>query len=228
MPLPPSRRVTQLGAGLWARMRAGVSGLPAVILVLLVLCAMPEVLLSGADLGLWGEAQWRGLAYGWGGFWPGLLHDWRPNFSGQPALMFLSYGFLHGGLIHVTVNMISLVSLGRAVVERVGSGRFLLIYAAALLGGGLGFGVLANTVQPMVGASGALFGLAGAMVAFGLYDRLGAGETLWPVVKVLVWLVVLNLILWFAMSGSLAWQTHLGGFFAGALVAWFMAGREAA
>jgi rhomboid protease GluP len=47
------------------------------------------------------------------------------------------------------------------------------------------------------------------------------------VVKVLIWLVVLNLILWFAMSGSLAWQTHLGGFLAGALVAWFMAGREA-
>lgn len=205
-----------------------LSAVPVTVLVLVVLCALPEIVVSGADFGLWGGTQWRGLAYGWGGFWPGLLHDWRPNYSGQALVMFASYGFLHGGPVHLVVNMISLVSLGRAVVDRAGQGRFLMIYGAALLGGGLGFGVLANTVQPMVGASGALFGLAGALVASGLRDRLQLGETLWPVARVLIWLVALNLILWVATSGSLAWQTHLGGFLAGAALAWALEAWEQA
>ncbi|MGV8988703.1 MAG: rhomboid family intramembrane serine protease [Cypionkella sp.] len=218
MPQPPTRR--------FALLQAWFLTIPPVILGLVVLCALPEIVLSGADFGLWGGTQWRGVAYGLGGFWPGLLHDWRPNFSGQAAVMFFSYGFLHGGLMHLAVNMISLVSLGGAVVDRVGQGRFLAIYGAALLGGGLGFGLLANTAQPMVGASGALFGLAGALVAWGLRDRYRAGETLWPVAKVLIWLVALNLILWVAMAGSLAWQTHLGGFLAGAALAWGLAHWE--
>ena len=199
--------------------------LPAVVLGLLVLCVLPELVLSAADYGLlaafWpNTAHWRMMAYGWGGFWPGLLHDWRPNFPGQAWVMFASYGFLHGGLVHLTVNMISLVSLGRAVVDRVGPGRFLMIYGGAILGGGLGFGLLANTVQPMVGASGALFGLVGALVVWGVAERRRLGQTLWPVARVMAWLIGLNVILWTVTGGQLAWQTHLGGFLAGAVLGW--------
>lgn len=215
-----ARLPTRFLARLMPGVRRQLSDIPVVILVLVVLCVVPEALLSGADFKLWGGAHWRGIAYGLGGFWPGLLHDWRPNYRGQALVMFASYGFLHGGPVHLVVNMMSLVSLGRAVVERAGPGRFLMIYGAALLGGGLGFGVLANTVQPMVGASGALFGLVGALVAWGLRERLEVGETLWPVARALIWLVALNLILWVATAGSLAWQTHLGGFLAGAALAW--------
>lgn len=187
---------------------------------LMILCVLPELILSGADYGLWGRTQWRGIVYGWGGFWPGLLHDWQPNFPGQALAMFVTYGFLHGGLVHLGVNMASLVSLGRAVEARVGQSRFLAIYAAALVGGGLGFGILANTAQPMVGASGALFGLAGAVIVWATADRLRLHATLWPVVRGLTWLVALNVILWVATGGLLAWQTHLGGFVVGALAGW--------
>jgi rhomboid protease GluP len=192
---------------------------PPVLWVILLLCLLPELVLQGADFGLWGTAQWRGLAYAWGGFWPGLLHDWRPNYRLQPWAMFLTYGFLHAGSVHVLVNMISLVSLGRVAIDRVGQGGFLLLYAGAMLGGGLGFGLLANATTPMVGASGALFGLAGALIAWAVSDRRRAALTLWPVLRAVVWLVALNVILWLATGGMLAWQTHLGGFLAGAAMA---------
>ena len=39
--------------------------------------------------------------------------------------------------------------------------------------------------------------------------------------RALIWLVALNVILWLATGGQLAWQTHLGGFLAGAVLAWF-------
>lgn len=196
--------------------------LPPAIWALLALCILPELILQGADLGLWGTSGWRSLTYAWFGFWPGLLHDWRPNYAAQPWAMFVTYGFVHGGLVHLVVNMMTLVSLGRAVVDRVGQRQFLLIYIAALLGGGIGFGLLTNTVVPMVGASGALFGLVGAVIVWAMTDRLREDLPLWPVARALIWLVVLNLLLWFATGGQLAWQTHLGGGVAGAVLGMVM------
>jgi membrane associated rhomboid family serine protease len=192
--------------------------LSLVLWILLALCILPELVLQGSDLGLWGNPSWRGLAYAGFGFWPGLLHDWRPNYAAQPWAMFLTYGFLHGGLVHLVVNMMTLVSLGSVVTDRVGQRRFLLIYTVSLLGGGAGFGLLTNTTIPMVGASGALFGLVGAVITWALRDRRREALTLWPVVRAVIWLVALNLILWFATGGQLAWQTHLGGFVAGAVM----------
>ena len=186
---------------------------------LAALCVLPEVLLQGADLGLWGGAQWRNLAYGWFGFWPGLLYDWRPNYAAQPVAMFVTYGFLHGGLEHLGVNMITLIWLGTAVIDRVGARAFWLIYLVSLLGGGVGFGLLTNTTSPMVGASGALFGLTGSILVWTITDRRGEALSLWPVGRAVLWLVMLNVILWLVTGGQLAWQTHLGGFIAGALVA---------
>lgn len=191
---------------------------PAVAAILLA-CLLPELLLSGADLGFWGTAHWRFNAFAWGGFWNGLLDNWRPNFALQPLAMFITYGFLHGGLVHFGVNMLTLVSLGPPLAERFGQARFLLLYLASLLGGAAGFALLSPAVQPMVGASGALFGLAGAHVMLNCQLLRARGESLAPVGRALVWLVGLNIVLWWAMDGQLAWETHLGGFLAGALLA---------
>jgi membrane associated rhomboid family serine protease len=195
-------------------------GVPAVVLGLVALCVLPEAALLGADLGLWGSSLWRSAAYAWGGFWPGLLQDWRPNFTGQSAVMFASYGFLHSGPLHLVVNMATLLSLGPPLVDRIGQGRFAVLYILSVLGGAAGFALLSDTTSPMVGASGALFGLAGAWIAWDYTDRFSAQERLWPVARAVGWLVVLNLVLWWAMNGQLAWQTHLGGFVTG----WVAAG----
>jgi membrane associated rhomboid family serine protease len=201
-----------------------VSGLSAkwILVVLIAICSTVEIVLQLTDAGLVGPARWQGLrrlSYEYGAFWPGLLSNWTPNYMAQPWLMFLSHGFLHGGLAHLIVNMVTLWSLGSALLDRVGVTSFVLVYLGAQIGGGLAFALLAEPVPPMVGASGALFGLAGAVLAWNYVDRYTYREGLWPVAQAAGALVVLNLVMWWAMSGQLAWETHLGGFIAG----WIMA-----
>jgi membrane associated rhomboid family serine protease len=192
----------------------------------IVLCTVIELTLQLADLGLFDAPRLRFVAYTYGGFWPGLLGDWRPNFAGQPALMFLSYSFLHAGFVHFLVNMLTLASLGPLVLDRGGLPRYAAIYVVSVLGGALAYGLLAPGVAPMVGASGGLFGLAGAVLAWDTAERRALRLGLRPVLRVVVFLVLMNLLLWWAMSGQLAWQTHLGGFLAGAALATLLGERR--
>src|SRR6056297_430957 len=196
-----------------------------VLIAILVIYAVIEIALQGADLGIWGSSRWRGLAYQYGGFWRGLLGDWHPNYAAQPIVMFASYGFLHSGLIHLLVNMITLASLGQLVIERVGQWRFAVIYVFSLLGGAVGFAALSNAVQPMVGASGALFGLAGVLIGWEYTARRLAREGMGPVLRVVGLLILLNVVMYWAMDGRLAWETHLGGFLAGWAAGWWMRAR---
>lgn len=190
-----------------------------VTLTVLILCTAVEATLQLADAGLLGMPRLRFVAYTYGGFWPGLLDNWRPNFPGQPVAMFLTYSVLHGGFVHFAVNMVTLLSLGTAVWARAGSARYAVIYVASVLGGAAVFAALAPGFRPMVGASGALFGLVGALVAWETMDRRALRLSLRPILRIVAFLVVMNLVLWWAMDGLLAWQTHLGGFLAGAAAA---------
>lgn len=191
----------------------------AVLHVLIAICVAVELSLLGLEyLGI-GPPRIRWLAYEYGGFWVGLLRDWRPNYPGQPVAMFVTYGFLHGGLLHLVFNMAALWSLGRAVVDRVGIRGFTALYVGALLGGGLGFALLAALLAPMVGASGALFGLAGGLLAWAYVDRYTVEEPLWPIARTVLILALLNVVIWWALDGRLAWETHLGGFVAGWIIA---------
>lgn len=204
-PADPSDRPP---AGLW------------LIGLLVVLCSGVELVLWLADHGIVQVARLRLTAYEYAGFWPGLLRGpWQPNYPGQPWLMFLTYAFLHSGPVHLLVNMVTLWSLGQLVLRRAGPRGFAILYVAAVLGGGLGFGLLAQTIQPMVGASGGLFGLAGGILAWSYVDRYNAAQTLWPVALWVGGLLLLNLVQWWLMDGLLAWQTHLGGFIAGWIAA---------
>ena len=182
---------------------------------LMAACVIVELVLQLGDRGLLPFSRLRQIAYEYGGFWAGLLGAWRPNYAAQPYTMFVTYAFLHSGALHVMVNMLTLYSLGRAVLDRVGTRGLALLYVAAVFGGALGFGLLARTPQPMVGASGGLFGLVGGILAWNYVDRFSAQRRLWPVTRAVLGLVALNLVLWWAMDGLLAWQTHLGGFVAG-------------
>ena len=181
--------------------------------------ATVEAVLLLTDNGLMTSVRLRQIAYDYAGFWPGLLGSWTPNYGSQPWLMFLTYGFLHTGPMHLIVNSITLWSVGRPVMERVGPLGFGLLYGAALLGGAIGYALLATQPSPMVGASGALFGLVGGLLAWAYVDRYTFNQGLWPVAQAVGLLVLLNLVIWWAMDGRLAWQTHLGGF----LVGWVMA-----
>ena len=189
------------------------------LLVLIGICVTIEAVLQLGDLGLFGVPRFRQTVYEFAGFWPGLLSNWRPNFELQPWTMFLTYAFLHAGLLHLTVNMITLFSLGRVVLERVSAPAAALLYASAVLGGAAGFALLSDSFRPMVGASGGLFGLAGAILAWEYVDRFVLREALWPVARAVLLLVAFNVLLYYVMDRLLAWEAHLGGF----LVGWVMA-----
>lgn len=190
-----------------------------VVLAIIAICLLIEGLLQLGDIGVIEMPRFRQTVYEFGGFWPGLLVNWQPNYPFQKWLMFLTYGFLHAGVTHLILNMITLYSLSRPVIDRVGSAKFALLYAATILGGAMGFALLSDTFRPMVGASGALFGLAGAILAWNYVDRFNLKERLWPVARAVLFLIFLNVALYYAMDQLLAWETHLGGFVAG----WVMA-----
>lgn len=185
---------------------------PAVIWALVIASTLPELLLTGADLRLWGDPSWRMTAYEYGGFWSGLLRDWVPTYPGQAFAMFATYGFLHGGLSHLALNMVTLIVFGSILAQRYGGGAMLILYGLSQIGGGLAYGLLSPADNvPMVGASGAIFGLAGAFLMLSARQLRIRGQSVIPVLKSAGALVLLNLVLWWAMAGGLAWQAHLGG-----------------
>lgn len=195
------------------------SARPWILITLIVICAVLEGILLLGDFGVLPIPRVRQVAYEYGGFWPGLLDQWRPNYAIQPYAMFVTYSFLHSGALHLAFNMVTLWSLGQAMIRRVGGAGFALVYTASVLGGGIGFGLLAETIRPMVGASGGLFGLAGGILAWNYVDRFYAAAGLWPVARSVAFLLALNIVMWWLMDGLLAWQTHLGGFVAGWITA---------
>lgn len=190
---------------------------PKILITLIAILIGVEAVLQAADAGLIGSRRWRSLAYQWGAFWPGLLDNWGANYAAQPATMFLSYGFLHSGLSHIAGNALTLWVLGRAVCDRAGTTGFVLTCVFASMGGALCFAALSSGAHPMVGASGAIFGLAGLWTGWQWLDGQGHGR----VAGIIGFLVVLNIALWWWHAGLLAWQAHLGGFVAGfAMAGW--------
>ena len=195
---------------------------PALVIVLVVGLTGIEALLLAADQGWIGSVRWRSLAYQFGAFWPGLLGDWTPNFTLQPGTMFLSYMLLHAGPGHLAGNLATLIWLGPMVLARVGTGGFLLTWAVASMTGALCFAGLSDNVQPMVGASGALFGLAGLLLGWQAQDGINPLR----IAAITAALLGLNWALWWGYDGNLAWEAHLGGFIAGFAMAGWVGGRR--
>jgi len=117
--------------------------------------------------------------------------------------------FLHIGFFHLLMNMIALFYLGAAVERIYGTFRFSIIYFLAGIGGGLAS--FAFTVNVSAGASGAIFGLFGALLFFGLiYKKL----FLQTMGKNLLFLVAFNVIFGFIVP-QIDNGAHLGGLIAG-------------
>ena len=128
--------------------------------------------------------------------------------------------FLHGGWIHILGNSYALFILG-PILERVyGHGRYATIYVAAGIGGALLSMVASNNVS--VGASGAIFGIAGAMVLTGYVHR-DAIPRRWGRAfgRGIIPFIVLNLAFGLSVHGIDNWG-HLGGLATGALLAFII------
>ena len=220
-----------LGSGPFRTLESGPFRTSRVLIGLIVLICLPEAVLLLADYGVIGSPRWRQLAYQYGAFWTGLLHGWKPNYSAQPVVMFITYAFLHTGPGHLIGNILGLGWLGTRIIGRWGPGRFVWLYLTAMLGGAAGFGALSHNPAPMVGASGAIFGLMAAWIVGEWQDRASLGQAAgknrgqnrWAAIRPALGLTValagFNLIIWVLQGGILAWETHLGGFLAGAVIA---------
>lgn len=111
---------------------------------------------------LWGGTDLPPLLARMGSLVPGRVRDgewWR----------LFSCTFLHGGVLHVGLNVLVLWILGRSLERFIGSTRFVIIYFAAGLAGSLSSSLFVSSQS--VGASGAIWGLLGAEAALAFYPR---------------------------------------------------------
>ncbi|WP_375164381.1 rhomboid family intramembrane serine protease [Arthrobacter sp.] len=131
--------------------------------------------------------------------------------SPEPWRM-VTAAFLHstGFLLHIGFNMYALWIMGQALEPLLGRARFLALYLIAAFGGSVAVLLLTNPLQGVVGASGAVFGLFGAML---IVQRRRGGD-----VRQLVVLIAINTVLGFVVPG-ISWQAHLGGLLAGGAAA---------
>lgn len=145
---------------------------------------------------------------------------WRTNGGGEVITRpdgwyrLVTSGFMHFGIIHIALNMYFLYVLGPLLEPPLGRVRFLLLYAASLLGGSLGV-LLLDSGGLTAGASGAVFGLMSA-AAVGLWRR-GVN----PFTTSIGSTLLLNLFLTFFIGG-ISIGGHLGGAAAGAICATVM------
>lgn len=127
---------------------------------------------------------------------------------------YVTANFLHGGLLHIAMNMWVLFDVGAQVEEIYGASRMYVIYFIA---GCMGFFLsnLWNPVAVSMGASAAIFGLIGAMVALGMKHQGPAASAIRAVyVRWAIWGLVMSFIPGIDMAA------HLGGLIGGFAVAW--------
>jgi membrane associated rhomboid family serine protease len=126
----------------------------------------------------------------------------------------LTSAFVHsqGFILHIVLNMYMLWLFGQALEPLLGRIRFLAVYLLSALGGSVGYLLLTPMLPPVgvEGASGAIFGLFGAMLVV-QSQRGGDTRQLWV-------LIAINGAIGFIVPG-IAWQAHLGGLVTGAACA---------
>jgi membrane associated rhomboid family serine protease len=148
--------------------------------------------------------------------------------------------FVHSDLWHILANMFTLYFFGRALLGLVGQGRFLIVYfvggllasicyiVLTLIGGISGIAFLGSPFIPVVGASGAVFAIAGALVA--MTPRLPV--IIFPIpIPMQLWIAVISIFVIFSIFGifdvfPIAWQAHLGGLLVGLIAGYIFRRRR--
>lgn len=157
----------------------------------------------------------------------------RPEFiyllGFQPAAFFsrpwtvVTAMFVHAGFWHIFANMLTLYFFGSYFSRLVGRDKFLLVYFAGGIVGNLLFWALASPFAVAVGASGAVFALAGGLVMMR------------PKLPVIIFPIPLPIPLFVAVIGGflilsfmplVAWQAHLGGLIVGLIAGYISRRRE--
>lgn len=118
--------------------------------------------------------------------------------------------FLHGSILHIAFNMYVLFVLGPPLERILGHARYLVLYLVAALGGSVASYAFSDIRTVSVGASGAIFGLMGALIV--------AGRRLKADIRQVAVLLGINIVIGFIAPG-VDWRAHLGGLITGAAIA---------
>jgi membrane associated rhomboid family serine protease len=132
-----------------------------------------------------------------------LLGEWWRVFTAA---------FLHIGVVHLAANMLGLLVFGSELERGLGRWRFLAIYLISAVGGAAAIQMFGDPRVPVAGASGAIYGLVGALAVFTLVRR----QNVRGILTLLAIYVVFSFLPGISLLG------HLGGLAAGALTAGIM------
>jgi membrane associated rhomboid family serine protease len=174
-----------------------------VLIAINVIVFVAEFLTGGQLVsGSTGVVVTNGVLYG-----PLIVHQhqyWR----------LVTSGFLHDGLLHILFNMVFLWIIGPQLEQAIGRLNFVVVYFVSLLAGSFG-ALLFQPDVPTLGASGALFGLLGALMVVA-NDR---GISIWR--SGLGAILVINIVFSLAVR-NISIGGHLGGFVGGLISGWLI------
>lgn len=127
----------------------------------------------------------------------------------------ITAGFLHIGILHLFFNMYALYLVGSQLENFIGKTKFLIVYLGSMIVGNLmSILFIGNSVS--AGASGAIFGLFGALLYFGYHYRVYLGNMM---TSQIIPILIFNFFLGFVLSG-IDVANHIGGFIGGILLLW--------
>jgi membrane associated rhomboid family serine protease len=139
---------------------------------------------------------------------------WLPSFEylqfSNEWYRLFTVALTHGGIFHLGFNMYSLLVLGNPLEAAYGKQKFLIVFFFSLLTGSLTSAYFASLYSASVGASGAIFGLFGALAIVG--KKIGAD------IRSIVVIIGINFAFGFAIGG-VDWRAHLGGLIGGVVAA---------
>lgn len=123
----------------------------------------------------------------------------------------ITAAFFHADILHLFCNMYSLYIIGTQLENVLGKTKFIIVYLISAIVGSLMSGVMNGASVSSIGASGAIFGLLGAMLYFGYHYRLYLGSVM---MTQIVPIIILNLIIGFSIS-NVDNFAHIGGLIGG-------------
>jgi membrane associated rhomboid family serine protease len=148
-----------------------------------------------------------------------------PQFGAFEPWRLFTVSLVHSGFFHIALNMLALWFIGRNLEPLLGRWRFVVLYALGTLGGSVAVALLAP-LTPVVGASGAIFALFGALLVIGRH--IGADIRViavliginfaWPFVVALITSIGTGDFISALNGVGISWQAHLGGLITGAAV----------
>ena len=150
---------------------------------------------------------------------------WSGDIEFRPIdiLSLITVNFLHAGWFHLGINAVTLAAFAAGMEKRMGAKNMLIVFfLSSALACLTHLAVSPHSQEPLIGASGGISGLFGAVLVMLKHDNQLQGQRILPMV--ILWIVI---SVGFGMMGGpndeqIAWVAHIGGFIAGLGISWLM------